>query len=47
MQEQKELQEVLQGLQVKHKVAENELKALQREREDANEKRKEMEDKNK
>ena len=45
LQEQKELQEVLQGLQAKHKVAEGELKALQKEKEDADEKRKEMEDK--
>ena len=30
MQEQRELQEVLQGLQAKHKVAEDELRALQR-----------------
>ena len=44
LQEQRELQEVLQGLQVKHKVAENELKALQKEKEDADEKKKEMED---
>ena len=44
LQEQKELQEVLQGLQAKHKVAEDELKALQREKEDADEKKKEMED---
>ena len=45
LQEQKELQEVLQGLQAKHKVAEDELKALQKEKEDADEKKKEMEDK--
>ena len=45
LQEQRELQEVLQGLQAKHKVAENELKALQKEKEDADEKKKEMEDK--
>ena len=45
LQEQRELQEVLQGLQAKHKVAEEELMALQREKEDADEKRKEMEDK--
>ena len=45
LQEQKELQEVLQGLQAKHKVAESELRALQREKEDADEKKKEMEDK--
>ena len=30
LQEQRELQEVLQGLQAKHKVAEDELKALQK-----------------
>ena len=45
LQEQRELQEVLQGLQAKHKVAEGELKALQKEKEDADEKKKEMEDK--
>ena len=45
LQEQRELQEVLQGLQAKHKVAEDELRALQREKEDANEKRNEMENK--
>ena len=45
LQEQKELQEVLQGLQAEHKVAESELRALQREKEDADEKKKEMEDK--
>ena len=45
MQEQRELQEVLQGLQAKHKVAEDELKALQKEKEDADKKKKEMEDK--
>ena len=45
LQEQRELQEVLQGLQVKHKVAEGELRALQKEKEDADEKKKEMEDK--
>ena len=33
LQEQRELQEVLQGLQAKHKVAEGELKALQKEKE--------------
>ena len=45
LQEQKELQEILQGLQAKHKVAESELRALQREKEDADEKKEEMEDK--
>ena len=40
LQEQRELQEVLQGLQAKHKVAEDELKALQKEKEDAMRKRK-------
>ena len=45
LQEQRELKEVLQGLQAKHKVAEDELKALQKEKEDADEKKKEMEDK--
>ena len=43
--EQKELQEVLQGLQEKHKVAEEELKALQREKDDSDKRKKEMEDK--
>ena len=41
MQEQKELQEVLLGLQAKHKIAEGELKALQKEKEDSDEKKKE------
>ena len=45
LQEQKELQEVLQGLQAKHKVAEGELKALQKEKEDSDEKKKEIEEK--
>ena len=45
LQEQKELQEVLQGLQEKHKVAEEELKALQREKDDSDKRKKEMEDK--
>ena len=45
LQEQKEIQEVLQGLQEKHKVAENELKALQREKDDSDKRKKEMEDK--
>ena len=45
LQEQQELQEVLQGLQEKHKVAEEELKALQRENDDSDKKKKEMEDK--
>ena len=45
LQEQRELQEVLQGLQEKHKVAEDELKALQREKDDSDKKKKEMEDK--
>ena len=44
LQEQRELQEVLQGLQEKHKVAEEELKALQREKDDSDKKKKEMED---
>ena len=39
MQEQRELQEVLQGLQEKHKVAEEELKALQREKHESDKKR--------
>ena len=45
LQEQRELQGVLQGIQEKHKVAEEELKALQREKDDSDKKRKEMEDK--
>ena len=45
LQEQRELQEVLQGLQEKHKVAEQELKALQREKDDSDKRKKEMEDK--
>ena len=45
LQEQKEIQEVLQGLQEKHKVAEEELKALQREKDDSDKRKKEMEDK--
>ena len=45
LQEQRELQEVLQGLQAKHRVAEDELKALQKEKDDSEKKKKEMEDK--
>ena len=45
LQEQRELQEVLQGLQEKHKVAEKELKALQKEKDDSEKRKKEMEDK--
>ena len=45
LQEQRELQEVLQELQEKHKVAEDELRALQRERGESDERRREMEDK--
>ena len=45
LQEQRELQEVLQGLQEKHKVAEEELKALQREKDDSDKRKEEMEDK--
>ena len=40
LQEQRELQEVLQGLQAKHKVAEGELKALQKEKDDSEKKKK-------
>ena len=40
LQEQRELQEVIQGLQAKHKVAEDELKALQKEKDDSEKKRK-------
>ena len=45
LQEQRELQGVLQGLQEKHKVAEEELKALQKEKDDSDKRKKEMEDK--
>ena len=45
LQGQKELQDVLQGLQEKHKVAEDELNALQREKDDSDKRKKEMEDK--
>ena len=45
MQEQKELQEVLHGLQEKHEVAEKELKALQKEKDDSDKRKREMEDK--
>ena len=45
LQEQRELQEVLQGLQEKHRVAEEELKALQKEKDDSDKRKKEMEDK--
>ena len=44
LQEQKDLQEVLQRLQKKHRVAEEELKALQREKDDSENRKKEMED---
>ena len=43
--EQRELQEVLQGLQEKHTVAERELKALQKEKEESDKRKKEMENK--
>ena len=43
--EQKELQEVLHGLKEKHEVAEKELKALQKEKDDADKRKREMEDK--
>ena len=45
LQEQRELQEVLQGLQEKHKVAEEELRALQKEKDNSDKKKREMEDK--
>ena len=45
LQEQKELQQVLHGLQEKHEVAEKELKALQKERDDSDKRKREMEDK--
>ena len=43
--EQKELQEILQGLQEKHTVAERELKALQKEKEESDLRKRKMEDK--
>ena len=45
LQEQRELQEVLQGLQEKHEVAEEELRALQREKDNSDKRKREMEDK--
>ena len=45
LQEQRELQEVLYGLQEKHEVAEKELKALQKEKDDSDKRKREMEDK--
>ena len=45
LQEQRGLQEVLQGLQEKHKVAEGELRALQREKDNSDKRKREMEDK--
>ena len=45
LQEQRELQEVLQGLQEKHKVGEEELRALQREKDNSDKRKREMEDK--
>ena len=45
LQEQRGLQKVLQGLQEKHKVAEEELRALQKEKDDSDKRKKEMEDK--
>ena len=45
LQEQRELREVLQELQEKHKVAEEELRALQKEKDDSDKRKKEMEDK--
>ena len=45
LQEQKELQEVLHGLQEKHEVPEKELKALQKEKDDSDKRKREMEDK--
>ena len=45
LQEQRELQEVLQGLQEKHEVAEKELRALQKEKDDSDKRKREMEDK--
>ena len=44
LQEQRGLQEVLQGLQEKHKVAEEELRALQREKDSSDKRKREMED---
>ena len=45
LQEQRELREVLQELQEKHKNAEEELRALQKEKDDSDKRKKEMEDK--
>ena len=45
LQEQRGLQEVLQGLQEKDKVAEEELRALQREKDNSDKRKREMEDK--
>ena len=45
LKEQRELQKVLQGLQEKHTVAARELEALQKEKEDSDLRKKEMEDK--
>ena len=45
LQEQRGLQEILQGLQEKHKVAEEELRALQREKDNSDKRKREMEDK--
>ena len=45
LQEQRELQEVLQGLQEKHKVTEEELRALQKEKDNSDKRKREMEDK--
>ena len=45
LQEQRELQGALQGLKEKHKVAEEELRALQREKDDSDRRKREMEDK--
>ena len=44
-QEQREMQEVLHWLQEKHEVAEKELKALQKEKDDSDKRKREMEDK--
>ena len=45
IQEQRERQEILQGLQEKHRVAAEELKALQREKDESDQRKKEMEEK--
>ena len=45
IQEQREIQGLLEGLQEKHRVAEEELKALQKEKDESDQRKKEMEEK--